>query len=79
MIEDTKTAVADQAAFRIDFPAWLMKLTPRNRRIAEALAMGHCPHEVATQFHLTAGRISQLRNEFYHSWQRHHGDSIERK
>lgn len=74
VIEDTRTCVADQAAFRIDFPAWLATHTPRNRLIAEALAVGHTPTELAKEYGLTAGRISQLRCQFYESWQRLHGE-----
>ena len=39
-VEDTKTAVPDQAAFRCDFPAWLASDDLRNRGIARVLAVG---------------------------------------
>ena len=63
VVEDTHTPVPDQAAFRCDFPAWLATRSPRNRKIAEALAVGHTTSEVARQFGISAGRVSQLRGE----------------
>ena len=38
LIDDHSTPVSDQAAFRIDFPAWLESLSGKKRRVAEALA-----------------------------------------
>ena len=74
VVEDTHTPVPEQVAFRIDFPAWLKVLTKRNRRIAEALALGHGTGEVARRFKVSAGRISQLRSQFCQSWREFHGD-----
>ena len=75
IVEDTRTPVPDQVAFRIDFPAWLNSQTKRNRRIAEVLAVGCTTGEVAKRFRLSSGRISQLRQEFHRSWQEFHGDT----
>jgi hypothetical protein len=74
-IEDRRTPVPDQAAFRCDFPAWLATHSPRDRQIAESLSMGHSPSEVAQQFRISRARISQLRREFHDSWQEFHGDA----
>lgn len=74
VVEDRRTSVADQAAFLIDFPGWLRQLSRRNCRIAKALAMGNTTGEVARRFKLSPGRVSQLRSEFYQSWQDYHGD-----
>jgi len=74
IVEDTRTPVPDQVAFRIDFPAWLNSQTKRNRRIAEALAVGSTTGEVAKRFKLSSGRISQLRQQFHQSWQEFQGD-----
>ena len=74
IVEDYRTPVADQVAFRIDFPIWLTLLSNRNRRIAEALAFGNSTSLVAKRFKLSPGRISQLRGELYRSWQNYHGD-----
>ncbi|HUE71208.1 MAG TPA: hypothetical protein VMP01_10015 [Pirellulaceae bacterium] len=74
VIEDKRTPVPEQAAFRCDFPAWLATHNPRNRRIAESLCMGNSPSEVAERFRMSRARISQLRREFYDSWRAFHGD-----
>ncbi len=74
IVEDPQTPVPDQVAFRIDFPRWLDLLTKRNRRIAEALAVGYSTSEVARRFKVSPGRISQLRRELLQSWQMFHGE-----
>lgn len=72
--EDHRTPVADQAAFRCDFPAWLGTLSRRNRGLAELLARGESTSRAARRFRLSPARVSQLRREFAQSWQRFHGD-----
>lgn len=74
VVEDPHTPVFDQVWFRIDFPAWLDRLAPRHRRIAQTLALGHSTGEVARQFGISAGRVSQLRRELYESWCDFHGE-----
>ena len=39
--DNTQTPVVDQAAFRIDFPAFLSSIGPRDRALAQFLSMGH--------------------------------------
>lgn len=78
IVDDRRTPVPDQAAFRCDFPAWLATQRPRDRRAAELLAVGYAPSEIARRFHLSRGRVSQLRNELYDSWQQFHGESVPR-
>ena len=68
VVEDPRTPVFDQVCFRIDFPAWLARLSCRNRRIAEALALGDSTQAVARRFQVSPGRISQLRRELHRSW-----------
>lgn len=68
VVEDDRTPVPDQVAFRCDFPAWLSTLPRRNRRIAEALALSRSTSEVAKRFRVSAGRISQLRRDLQRSW-----------
>jgi hypothetical protein len=75
IVEDARTPVPDQVAFRIDFPSWLNSQTKRNRRIAEALAVGSTTGDVARHFKLSSGRISQLRRQFHLSWQEFQGDT----
>lgn len=74
-IEDTQTPVADQAAFRCDFPVWLATHSTRNRRIAEALALSYSTSEVAKRFKVSHGRVSQLRRELHDSWLEFHGEA----
>jgi hypothetical protein len=77
VVEDHRTPVADQVAFRVDFPEFLTGLGLRNRRIAEFLAVGHSTAEVARKFGLTAARVSQLRRKFHEGWQAFHGEPLE--
>jgi hypothetical protein len=72
IVEDRRTPVPDQVAFRIDFPAWLDSLARPKRRMAEVLAMGHSTSQVARRFRLSAGRVSQVRRELYKSWRQFH-------
>jgi hypothetical protein len=76
VIEDYRTPVPDQAAFRVDFPEWLGMQTDRDRRVAEALAVGERTKDVARRFRISPGRVSQMRREFYGSWQDFHGDEL---
>ena len=77
LVEDHRTPVPDQAAFRIDFPAWLDTQPLRKRRIAEALAVGHSAGEVARRLAVSPARVSQLRRELDRSWQRFHGEGTQ--
>lgn len=77
VVEDYRTPVADQASFRVDFPAWLQTLPPRDRKIARALAAGERTTDVARRFGLTLARVSQLRREFEKSWLAFHGEDAE--
>ena len=63
-----KAPVPDQVAFRIDFIVFLGALTERDRRMALALAEGHLAKHVADQFGLTAGRVTQLRQQWQRQW-----------
>jgi hypothetical protein len=72
--DDTRSPVPDQAAFRIDFPAWLSQLGSRNRPIAEDMALEHGTFDLADKHKMSPGRISQLRREFHKDWLRFHGE-----
>jgi hypothetical protein len=67
--DNTQTPVPDQAAFRCDFPAWLLTLTQRNRQVVDELVAGEGTGDVARKFGLSPGRISQLRRQFEDGWQ----------
>jgi hypothetical protein len=74
VVEDRHTPVADQVAFRLDFPDWLSSLSERDRQIVEFLALGNAPWEAAEKFNLCRARISQKRAQFADSWRRFHGE-----
>lgn len=75
LVEGHRSTVPDQAAFRIDFPEWLGRLSSRNRRVAYMLMVGNSTSEVAGCVGISAGRVSQLRHELYADWQRFHGEA----
>lgn len=68
IVEDSRTRVPNQVWFRLDFPCWLRQLGRKKRRIAEALAVGGRTMDVAKKYHLSRGRISQLRHELEKNW-----------
>ena len=76
LLEDRKAGPAEIAAARIDIAAWLRSLSDRNRRIAETLATGQSVSDVATEFHLSRGRVSQLRDLLAASWEKFQGDTL---
>lgn len=67
-LESDDTPPPDAAAFRVDFPEWLATLSPKDRRMAQAMARGEGTKPLAQRFHLSQARISQKRREFYESW-----------
>ena len=75
VLEDSRTPVIDQVWFRIDFPDWLSRLSPRNRRVAQLLAVGESTGDVARQFGISPARISQLRGELHDAWQEFQGEN----
>ena len=75
-IANHRTPVADQAAFRIDFPSWLRMLRPHQRRVVEALAANYSTGEVARQIGVSAGRVSQMRRELHAAWEQFHTGSV---
>ena len=68
LVEDHRAGPAETAAARLDLISWLRLLSPRNRRIARALAVGEMTAAVAKEFNVTAGRISQLRKLLFEHW-----------
>jgi DNA-directed RNA polymerase specialized sigma24 family protein len=59
---------ADEAAFRLDFAAWLVELPATKRRVAELLAQGLGTGEVARRLGVTSGAVSQSRDWLARSW-----------
>lgn len=54
----------------MDYIVWLNRYDNRKRGIAECLAVGGTTQEVARQFDVSNGRISQMRREFKRDWER---------
>jgi hypothetical protein len=74
LVEDKHAGPAEIATARIDFTGWFASLSPRDRKIANALSEGSMTNDVAKRFRLSPGRVSQKRREFLESWQRFHGE-----
>jgi hypothetical protein len=70
LIDNTRTPVDEQVAFRLDFPAWRRTRSDRDRRVIDDLMVGERTMDVADNHGLTAARISQLRRDFYEDWTR---------
>lgn len=75
LVEDRHVGPADTAAARIDVGAWFGRMRTKERRIAQALAVGERTKDVARRFNLSAGRISQLRAEFQQCWRHFQGEA----
>lgn len=74
LVEDKHAGPAEVAVTRIDFATWLQVLPHRLRRIATFLANGETTTAAAKRFHVSQGRISQIRKELYRAWHRFQGD-----
>src|SRR5262249_35421271 len=55
LADNTRSAVPEQAAFRVDFPRWRASLRQRDRAVLDALAGGERGQEVARRFKLSPG------------------------
>jgi hypothetical protein len=78
LIEDRRAGPAETAAARIDVAAWFRSLARKKRRIAQTLAKGEATGTVGQMFGLTAGRVSQLRQELAESWKVFQGEPTSR-
>ncbi len=72
--ENMVTPVPDQAAFRIDWPAWLKTRAHRDRRIINDLVEGEQGTDIGHKFGLSPARVSQLRRSFRQDWERFGAD-----
>ena len=69
LLADRRATPADLAVCKLDFCAWLRRLSPVKRRVATRLAVGDTTSEVALRFQVSLSRISQLRRELEADWQ----------
>lgn len=72
--DNTVSEVPEQAAFRIDFPAWLQTYDARRQRIIEDMTTGERTLDLADRFGMSPGRVSQLRREFQDDWRAFTGE-----
>jgi len=70
---DRRATPADLVACKLDFSAWLLRLTPFKRRVALRLVLGDTPSEVASHFRLSRARINQIRRRLEVEWDAFHG------
>jgi hypothetical protein len=57
--DNTMTPPPDQAAFRIDFPAWRRTRSERDRRVIDELMAGGRTKDVSAKLGMSPGRVSQ--------------------
>jgi hypothetical protein len=76
LIDNTVSPVPEQVAFRLDFPAWRLTHSDRDRRLIDALMLGGRTKEVSRLFGLSQGRISQKRRQFLQDWTRFCGEPV---
>jgi len=74
IVEDKRSSVSDTVAVRLDAHEWLATLSRRTRQIAKDLAFGFSTNEVAKRHGVTAGRISQVRQELHDAWEVFQGE-----
>ncbi len=68
LLEDRRTAVPDQVAFRMDWSKFLSQQTDRTRRIIAALAAGNRRCEVAEMFGVTPPSITERMDRVRCEW-----------
>jgi hypothetical protein len=68
--DNTVTPIIDQVQFRLDFPRWRATRCARDQHLIDDLMRGERGSEMAVKYGLSAGRVSQLRREFFQDWTR---------
>lgn len=74
VVEDHHAGPAETACARIDIGDWFARLPRCKRRVAQVLATGETTKKTARKFHLSPGRISQLRRELQDDWRDFQGE-----
>jgi hypothetical protein len=69
---------ADAAAFRLDFDAWLERLSRKDRALVKMLADGESTSAAAKRFGVSDARISQIRRELKRDWDLFQSDGCSR-
>jgi hypothetical protein len=68
LVDNTRSPVPDQAAFRIDFGEFLTEQPEKKQEVAVLLAQGHRAKDVATVVGVSPGRVTQIRQELDSEW-----------
>jgi hypothetical protein len=75
--DNMQSPIPNQVQFRIDYPSWRATLDDRRQHLVDAMMEGYSTSDLATQFGVTAGRVSQLRREFHDSYAAFCGDVVQ--
>jgi hypothetical protein len=75
--DNTPSEVPEQVAFRLDFPAWRLTQTARDRRVIDDMMAGEHTTVLADNYGLSPARVSQLRREFHADWQTFCGERLD--
>jgi hypothetical protein len=70
LADNMQSPVPEQVCFRMDFPAWLLTRTDRDRRMIPDMMIGERTETLADRFGMSPSRVSQLRSEYHADWQR---------
>lgn len=76
-LHNTRTSVADQVAFDIDFKEWRDSLTPLERDIVDDLAMSYQLLEVSRKHRKSRNWGQYIRKQLRESWERFNQDESE--
>jgi hypothetical protein len=68
LVDNTQPPVPEQAAFRIDFSAFLAGQPEKKQEVAMLLAQGHRAKDVASAVGVSPGRVTQIRQELHEEW-----------
>jgi hypothetical protein len=68
LVDNTRSAVPEQVAFRLDFPRWRSILRRRDRKVLDALASGERTEDAARRLRISPARVSQMRRAFQEGW-----------
>ena len=69
LLADRHATPAELVACKLDFRAWLGRLSALKRQVALRLAAGDTTQEAARHFQVSQARISQLRRELRANWE----------
>jgi hypothetical protein len=75
LVDKRSYSPGDAAAFRLDFKAWLKRLSARDRALVNVLAGGESTSTAAKRFGVSDARLSQIRRELKRDWEFFQGEA----